>query len=188
MAFQEVHRRPVYPSYSIACCLTTSSKVRYNPCLSGGPIGGPTRFRWTLDMGKLTARKVATAPPGKHDDGDGLRLYVSPSGARKWVYRFMLNGRRREAGLGSLSDISLAQAREKAADHRRLISRGMTRSITRPQRRCRPSPNAPPGSSAPIAAGGATPSTRASGSRPSRPTPGRSSAPSRLTRSPPRTC
>lgn len=76
-------------------------------------------------MGKLTARKAATAPPGKHDDGDGLRLYVSPSGARKWVYRFMLNGRRREAGLGSLSEISLAQAREKAADSRRLISQGI---------------------------------------------------------------
>lgn len=76
-------------------------------------------------MGKLTVRKVATAAPGKHDDGNGLRLYVSASGARKWVYRFMLNGRRREAGLGPFPEVSLAQARDKATDYRRLVSQGI---------------------------------------------------------------
>ena len=72
----------------------------------------------------LTARKAETAKPGKYEDGHGLRLVVSPSGARKWVFRFMRVGKRIEMGLGSMSAVSLAQAREKAADARRLVKAG----------------------------------------------------------------
>jgi hypothetical protein len=72
----------------------------------------------------LTARKVETAKPGKHEDGHGLRLVVSKSGARKWVFRYMRAGRRVEMGLGSVPAVSLAQAREKAADARRLVRAG----------------------------------------------------------------
>lgn len=75
-------------------------------------------------MGKLTARKAATAGPGKYDDGDGLRLYVAETGARKWVYRYTFTGKRREMGLGSLKDVSLAEAREKVAEYRALIRQG----------------------------------------------------------------
>ena len=72
----------------------------------------------------LTARKVETAKPGKYEDGHGLRLVVSPNGARKWVFRFMRTGRRVEMGLGSMPTVSLSQAREKAAEARRLVSAG----------------------------------------------------------------
>jgi hypothetical protein len=72
----------------------------------------------------LTARKVETAKPGKYEDGQGLRLVVSPSGTRKWVFRFMRAGRRIEMGLGPALAVSLAQAREKAADARRLVKAG----------------------------------------------------------------
>ena len=48
---------------------------------------------------KLSARKVETAPAGKYEDGGGLRLVVSASGARKWVFRYTLSGKRREMGL-----------------------------------------------------------------------------------------
>ncbi|MGZ8402866.1 MAG: integrase arm-type DNA-binding domain-containing protein, partial [Rhodoplanes sp.] len=37
----------------------------------------------------LTARKVETAKPGKYEDGNGLRLVVASTGARKWVFRYM---------------------------------------------------------------------------------------------------
>jgi hypothetical protein len=50
---------------------------------------------------KLSPRKVATARPGKYEDGGGLRLVVSHSLARKWVLRFTIGGKRREMGLGS---------------------------------------------------------------------------------------
>jgi len=48
---------------------------------------------------KLTARQVATARPGAYGDGAGLRLIVSGSGARRWVFRFQLAGRSREKAL-----------------------------------------------------------------------------------------
>ena len=61
--------------------------------------------------GRLTARKVATAKPGKHSDGGNLYLIVSDTGSRKWVLRFTWRGRAREMGLGSADRVSLAYAR-----------------------------------------------------------------------------
>lgn len=74
--------------------------------------------------GNLTARKVQTAKPGKYSDGGNLYLIVSPTGARKWVLRYMRRGRARELGLGSAAAVDLADARERAAQARRLIARG----------------------------------------------------------------
>ena len=77
-----------------------------------------------MKTNRLTVRKVETAKPGKYEDGHGLRLVVSLSGARKWVFRFMRAGKRVEMGLGSAADVTLAQAREKATDARRLAKAG----------------------------------------------------------------
>ena len=76
-------------------------------------------------MGKLTDRKARTAGPGKYGDGHGLRLIVRDDGTRSWVFRFMLNGRAREMGLGPLHTVSLAQARELATDYRGQLLRGL---------------------------------------------------------------
>jgi integrase len=75
--------------------------------------------------GRLTARKVATAKPGKHSDGGNLYLIVSETGSRKWVLRFTWRGAAKEMGLGSANDVPLADAREKAADARRTLSKGL---------------------------------------------------------------
>ncbi|SMY09947.1 tyrosine-type recombinase/integrase [Flavimaricola marinus] len=72
----------------------------------------------------LTARKVDTAKPGKHGDGRGLFLLVKASGARSWVLRYQVQGRRRDLGLGAYPDVSLAMARDRAAEARRLIAEG----------------------------------------------------------------
>jgi integrase len=74
-------------------------------------------------MARLTARKVEKAKPGVHLDGEGLRLIVGATGTRKWVLRFMRRGRSQEMGLGG-SDVSLAMARERAANARRVLSAG----------------------------------------------------------------
>jgi integrase len=74
-------------------------------------------------MGRLNARKVETAKPGVYIDGDGLRLVVSPTGSRKWVFRYMRYGRSQQMGLGG-SDVSLALARERAADARKELAHG----------------------------------------------------------------
>lgn len=72
----------------------------------------------------LSARKVDTAGPGRHGDGRGLFLYVKPTGARSWVLRYQVQGRRRDLGLGPYPDVTLAMARERAAKARRLIAEG----------------------------------------------------------------
>jgi hypothetical protein len=44
-----------------------------------------------------------------------LYLQIRPGGARSWIYRFTLNGRTRDMGLGPLANVSLVKARSKAA-------------------------------------------------------------------------
>ncbi len=72
----------------------------------------------------LSAAFIRSAPPGRHADGNGLYLYVQPSGARSWIQRLVIRGRRRELGLGSVALVSLAEAREKARANRKLAREG----------------------------------------------------------------
>lgn len=55
----------------------------------------------------------------------GLMMQVTPTGARSWVLRVTINGRRREMGLGSFADVSLADARARARDIRSQIVAGV---------------------------------------------------------------
>lgn len=91
-------------------------------------------------MNKLAALAVMRADrPGYHSDGDGLWLQVSASGTKSWIFRFTLNGRRKEMGLGPLRSVDLASARAKARECRRLLLEGRDpleerRAATRAQR------------------------------------------------------
>jgi hypothetical protein len=59
-------------------------------------------------VNKLTAIFVKKAKePGKYGDGNGLFLHVKLSGAKHWVQRLTVNGKRRDIGLGSASIVSL---------------------------------------------------------------------------------
>jgi len=76
-------------------------------------------------MGKLTVSAVkAASRPGRHADGVILYLYVKRSGAKSWVQRVKVDGRRHELGLGPYPAVSLAKARRRAADNRALIADG----------------------------------------------------------------
>lgn len=66
-------------------------------------------------MGKLNALSVKNAKPGRHGDGGGLYLLVKPTGARSWLLRVRVEGRRRDIGLGSIAKLSLSEARDEAA-------------------------------------------------------------------------
>jgi hypothetical protein len=86
-----------------------------------------------VKMGKLTAKKVENAKPGRYSDGEGLMLLVKPTGGKSWVLRVQMAGKRRDIGLGSASAynavhsvveeipllekrvLTLAEARMKAA-------------------------------------------------------------------------
>jgi integrase len=74
---------------------------------------------------RLSARKVdALKEPGMHADGDGLYLCVKPSGAKSWVFVFQWHGKRKEMGLGSVSVVTLAEARQAANEARRTVANG----------------------------------------------------------------
>ena len=72
----------------------------------------------------LSAAFLRSAPPGRHADGNGLFLFVQPSGTRSWIQRLIIRGRRRELGLGSVALVPLAEAREKALVNRKLARQG----------------------------------------------------------------
>ena len=72
----------------------------------------------------LSAAFVRSAPPGRHADGNGLYLFVQPSGTRSWVQRLVIRGRRRELGLGAATLVPLAKAREQALANRMLARSG----------------------------------------------------------------
>jgi integrase len=76
----------------------------------------------------LKPLQVKSLPAGRHTDGGGLQLLVKKTRARSWVFRFMLDGKSRDIGLGAASGpdaISLAQARDAAIDLRRLVQSGI---------------------------------------------------------------
>ncbi|MXO70039.1 tyrosine-type recombinase/integrase [Alteraurantiacibacter buctensis] len=79
----------------------------------------------TRARAKLNVKQVAAyAGPGVLSDGGGLYLRVRESG-RSWFYIGTLNGKRIEIGLGSALDVTLAKARDKAAEVRALILEGI---------------------------------------------------------------
>jgi integrase len=76
-------------------------------------------------IGKLSAVKIAkTKGPAILHDGGGLYLRVSATGAKSWVLRYQLDGKRHDMGIGPLSLYSLAEARQKALDQRKLRHKG----------------------------------------------------------------
>lgn len=76
-------------------------------------------------MGKLTAVRIkGLTEPGRYSDGNTLFLRIAPGGSKQWVQRIVIDGKRRDMGLGSWPVISLAEARRKAMDNRRLVANG----------------------------------------------------------------
>lgn len=79
-------------------------------------------------MGKLTGRTVESlaraGDTGKTNDGDGLYFQVSKAGASSWIFRYKLDGKSREMGLGPYPAVTLAEARQLAADQRKVLAAG----------------------------------------------------------------
>lgn len=62
--------------------------------------------------------------PGRYWDGNGLYLVVDESGARRWLLRIYVQGRRRDIGLGSARLVPLVTARDIAIEMRRVARDG----------------------------------------------------------------
>jgi integrase len=77
--------------------------------------------RMARTLNRLTAMKVAKAKkPGLLADGGGLYLRIAPGGSKQFIFRYAVNGRLRDMGIGPTHTVDLAMAREKALEARRL--------------------------------------------------------------------
>lgn len=77
---------------------------------------------------KLSGADLKRSKPGRYGDGGGLWLQVTRGAAgrasRSWIFRYTVDGRRREMGLGPLITVSLSEAREAALQCRRQVLAG----------------------------------------------------------------
>lgn len=77
---------------------------------------------------KLTARQVSTAKPQdkpyKLSDGGGMYLLVNPNGSRYWRLKYRYAGKEKLLALGVYPDVSLADARDKRNEAKRVIAAG----------------------------------------------------------------
>jgi integrase len=83
---------------------------------------------WGRLLAKLSATRVASLKDaGRYHDGDGLMLVIGKAGSRSWILRVKepgSHGKRRDFGLGSFKDVSLADARKRAASIREQVKNG----------------------------------------------------------------
>jgi len=73
---------------------------------------------------KLTVVAINNSGDGKLQDGGGLYL-IKKGGSGRWIYRYQLQKRRREMGLGSLTDVSLAAARKSRDRWAAILASGL---------------------------------------------------------------
>src|SRR5688500_12588658 len=78
-----------------------------------------------IELSPLAVGRLAE--PGFHFVGGvaGLALQVTETGARSWILRAMVGGKRRDIGLGGFPDVPLADARRKAREKREDIIEGI---------------------------------------------------------------
>jgi integrase len=72
-------------------------------------------------LNRLSTLEVSRAKrPGMYADGGGLYLRVAEGGSKQWIFRYVTNGRLRDMGIGPCHTLTLAEARERATDARKL--------------------------------------------------------------------
>lgn len=86
--------------------------------------------RKAKEMSAVEVRKIAHPGTGGNRNVavggvDGLLLQVTPTGARSWLLRVTVKGKRRQIGLGAYPDVTLAQARERARGVKDMIWQGI---------------------------------------------------------------
>jgi integrase len=78
-------------------------------------------------LNRLTVKAIPSLPPGRHGDGGGLWCDVTARGSRSWLLRYKVrngSGVERWLGLGGYPSVSLARARELAAQARTMLAEG----------------------------------------------------------------
>jgi len=91
----------------------------------------------------LTEKTIKNAKPKdskayKFADGHGLHLLITPNGSKLWRFRYRFDGKESMLGLGAYSPndpqhVSLAKARERCFEARKLLSEGRNPAAERKQ-------------------------------------------------------
>lgn len=106
-----------------------------NSSQNTAPLAPPSR----RVLATLTDSEIRAAAPrrGAYElrDGRGLYLLVTPSGGKWWRFDYRIHGKRNNISLGVYPDVSLALARERREDARRLVAKGLDPSAERKQAR-----------------------------------------------------
>ena len=76
-------------------------------------------------------KAVAKDKPLKLSDGDGLHLLVKPGGVKLWRFRYRFAGRENTLAFGAFPAVSLAEARAKRDEARKLVADGSDPSVRR---------------------------------------------------------
>jgi integrase len=83
---------------------------------------------------RLSAMQVTKlTKPGLYGDGGGLTLQITVTGAKSWLFRYMVAGKPFGMGLGPTHTVSLAEARQKALDARKLLIDGINPLVAKKQ-------------------------------------------------------
>lgn len=83
---------------------------------------------------RLSALRVTKlTKPGLYGDGGGLTLQITTTGAKSWLFRYMVNGKPFGMGLGPTHTVSLAEARQKALEARKLLIDGINPLVVKKQ-------------------------------------------------------
>lgn len=87
-------------------------------------------------LNRLTSLGVARAKqPGMYADGLGLYLRVAPGGSKQWIFRYVGDGRTRDLGIGPAHTLTLAEARARAVEARKLRLDGIDPIAAKRERR-----------------------------------------------------
>jgi integrase len=75
---------------------------------------------------EITAKNYLSVGPGEYPCGNNLYLIVTPSGGRRWTFRYQRNGVVKKMGFGSAKEtgLKLSEAKDKAIDALRLLAKG----------------------------------------------------------------
>lgn len=76
-------------------------------------------------------KAVPSDKPYKLADSGGLYLYVTPSGGRLWRLKYRADGKERKLSIGPYPAVTLAMAREKAAEAKRQLAQGIDPSAAK---------------------------------------------------------
>lgn len=85
----------------------------------------------------LAATPVVSRKPRKVTDGEGLYIFLQPSGSMLWRLAYLFGGKQKVLALGKYPDVSLPKARKAAVDARALVAEGRDPAAARKRAKLR---------------------------------------------------